>query len=180
MILFERTYQFSSSHLYWRDDWSDERNRATFGKCAIRPAHGHNYRLTIRLRGEVDPETGFLIDLGELDRMVRERVVDRLDHRHVNEVVPEFAEGERFRPREPRAVDRGHAAGGSGRPGDAARGPPPGGGSHRGDLAGRPPGPRVLGATAIPRAGLAGRRGRGGERGGGRAGFQFRIISPIR
>ena len=93
MILFERTYQFSSSHLYWRDDWSDERNRATFGKCAIRPAHGHNYRLTIRLRGEVDPETGFLIDLGELDRMVRERVVDRLDHRHVNEVVPEFAEG---------------------------------------------------------------------------------------
>ena len=93
MILFERTYQFSASHLYWRSAWSEERNRATFGKCAIRPAHGHNYRLTIRLRGEVDPETGFLVDLVELDRIVRERIVDRLDHRHVNDVVPEFADG---------------------------------------------------------------------------------------
>lgn len=90
MILFERSYHFSASHLYWRNGWSEEQNREVFGKCSIRPAHGHNYRLTVRVRGEVDPTTGFLVNLVELDRIVRQAIVERLDHRHINDVLPEF------------------------------------------------------------------------------------------
>jgi 6-pyruvoyltetrahydropterin/6-carboxytetrahydropterin synthase len=93
VIALERSYSFAASHLYRRPDWSDERNFATFGKCSIPPAHGHNYRLTLRVSGEVDPSTGFVVDLPALDRLVREAIVDRLDHRHVNEAVERFAPG---------------------------------------------------------------------------------------
>ena len=93
MILFERSYAFSSSHLYWRPEWSPERNAEVFGKCALRPAHGHNYRLTVRVSGDPDPETGFVVDLARLDEIVRVHVLERLDHRHINEALPEFGEG---------------------------------------------------------------------------------------
>lgn len=89
MIALERSYSFASSHLYRRPDWSEERNVRTFGKCANLPAHGHNYRLTILVAGEVDPETGFAADLVALDDLVRRLVVGRLDHRHINDAVPE-------------------------------------------------------------------------------------------
>jgi 6-pyruvoyltetrahydropterin/6-carboxytetrahydropterin synthase len=89
MILLERSWAFSSSHLYRRPDWSDSKNAATFGKCANLPAHGHNYRLTVQVSGGIDPATGFSIDLPQLDRLVRAAVVDRLDHRHINDAVPE-------------------------------------------------------------------------------------------
>ncbi len=88
-----RRYRFSSSHLYRRPDWSDEENRARFGKCSIPPGHGHNYRLAISVAGEPDPATGFVIDLGELDALVTKAVLDPLDHRHINEAVEEFAPG---------------------------------------------------------------------------------------
>ncbi len=89
MIALERSYSFAASHVYRRPEWSDERNVLTFGKCANLPAHGHNYRLTIRVSGEVDPETGFAVVLPVLDDLVRKLVVDRLDHRHVNDSVSE-------------------------------------------------------------------------------------------
>ena len=93
MIVLERSYSFAASHLYRRPDWSEERNRETFGKCAIVPAHGHNYRLTLRVTGEIDPATGFVVDLPALDRVVRTAVVDRLDHRHINDAVERFKPG---------------------------------------------------------------------------------------
>jgi len=89
MIALERSYSFAASHLYRRPEWSEERNVRTFGKCANLPAHGHNYRLTVLVSGEVDPETGFAVDLPTLDDLVRRLVVDRLDHRHVNDSVAE-------------------------------------------------------------------------------------------
>jgi 6-pyruvoyltetrahydropterin/6-carboxytetrahydropterin synthase len=92
-IVLERRYRFSASHLYRRPDWSEAQNRARFGKCANLPGHGHNYRLFVRVGGEVDPATGFVIDLGALDTLVREHVVERLDHQHLNIVLPEFGEG---------------------------------------------------------------------------------------
>lgn len=92
-IRLERRYRFSASHLYRRPEWSEEENRRRFGKCANLPGHGHNYRLYVTVEGSVDPRTGFVIDLGALDALVAERVVERLDHQHLNAALPEFAEG---------------------------------------------------------------------------------------
>jgi 6-pyruvoyltetrahydropterin/6-carboxytetrahydropterin synthase len=92
-ITLERRYRFSASHLYRRPDWSEEENRARFGKCANLPGHGHNYRLYVVVSGEIDPQTGFVVDLGRLDGLVREHVVERLDHQHLNAALPEFGAG---------------------------------------------------------------------------------------
>jgi 6-pyruvoyltetrahydropterin/6-carboxytetrahydropterin synthase len=92
-IVLERRYRFSASHLYRRPDWSEQENRARFGKCANLPGHGHNYRLWIGVQGEIDPATGFVFDLDQLDELVRERVVERLDHHHINLALPEFGAG---------------------------------------------------------------------------------------
>lgn len=89
----ERRYRFSASHLYRRPDWSEEENRARFGKCANLPGHGHNYRLFVTVSGPVAPATGFVVDLGMLDRLVTDRVVERLDHQHLNAALEEFQEG---------------------------------------------------------------------------------------
>lgn len=92
-VVLERTYAFSASHRYYRDEWSAATNLGAFGRCANAPAHGHNYKLTVEVSGEIDRATGFLVDLPALDRLVRNAVVDRLDHAHVNDAVPEFAPG---------------------------------------------------------------------------------------
>ena len=92
-VRLERRFRFSASHLYRRPDWSEEENRARFGKCANLPGHGHNYRLFVTVEGEIDPATGFIIDLGHLDNLVKEKVVDVLDHQHLNAALPEFGEG---------------------------------------------------------------------------------------
>ena len=93
-ISLERRYRFSASHLYRRSDWSEAENRARFGKCANLPGHGHNYRLFVTVSGEIDPATGFIVDLGALDALVHEHVVERLDHQHLNAALPEFSEGQ--------------------------------------------------------------------------------------
>jgi 6-pyruvoyltetrahydropterin/6-carboxytetrahydropterin synthase len=92
-IVLERRYRFSASHLYRRPEWSEEENRARFGKCANLPGHGHNYRLWIGVQGEIDPATGFVVDLGRLDEIVKERVVERLDHQHLNSALSQFETG---------------------------------------------------------------------------------------
>jgi 6-pyruvoyltetrahydropterin/6-carboxytetrahydropterin synthase len=95
-IRLERRYRFSASHLYRRPEWSEEENRARFGKCANRPGHGHNYRLFVTVRGEIDPASGFVVDLGVLDATIETRVLERLDHQHLNFALPEFAEGSKI------------------------------------------------------------------------------------
>lgn len=92
-VRLERRYRFSASHLYRRPDWTEEENRARFGKCANLPGHGHNYRLFVTVQGEVDETTGFIVDLGALDALVALNIVEPLDHQHLNAAVPEFAEG---------------------------------------------------------------------------------------
>ncbi len=92
-VRLERRYRFSASHLYWRPEWSDEENRARFGKCANLPGHGHNYRLFVSVRGTLDPSTGFVVDLGWLDTLVTRLVLDRIDHQHLNSALPEFGAG---------------------------------------------------------------------------------------
>jgi 6-pyruvoyltetrahydropterin/6-carboxytetrahydropterin synthase len=92
-LRLERRYRFSASHLYRRAEWSEEENRARFGKCSNLPGHGHNYRLFVTVRGPLDPMTGFVVDLGQLDALVGKLVVERLDHQHLNSALPEFAAG---------------------------------------------------------------------------------------
>jgi 6-pyruvoyltetrahydropterin/6-carboxytetrahydropterin synthase len=92
-VRLERRYRFSASHLYRRPEWSEEENRARFGRCANLPGHGHNYRLYVQVAGAVDPTTGFVVDLAALDAWVTQAVLDRLDHQHLNHALPEFGEG---------------------------------------------------------------------------------------
>ena len=88
-----RRVRFSAAHRYHRPEWSDERNREIFGPCANPHGHGHDYLLEVTVEGEVDPETGFSVDLGALDALLREQVTAPLDHQHLNFAVPEFAPG---------------------------------------------------------------------------------------
>lgn len=88
-----RRVRFSAAHRYHRPDWSDAHNREVFGPCANPHGHGHDYLLEVTVEGEVDPVTGFSVDLGVLDAVLREEVVEPLDHQHLNHVVPEFAPG---------------------------------------------------------------------------------------
>jgi 6-pyruvoyltetrahydropterin/6-carboxytetrahydropterin synthase len=92
-VRLERRYRFSASHLYRRPEWSEERNRAHFGKCANLPGHGHNYRLFVVVSGSIDSETGFVSDLSALDSLVAELVLERLDHQHLNAALSEFGAG---------------------------------------------------------------------------------------
>lgn len=95
-IRLERRYRFSASHRYYREEWPWAENWARFGKCANAPGHGHNYRLVITVAGTVDPITGFLVDLPALDALVRDRVLEVLDHQHLNAAIPEFGPGGRI------------------------------------------------------------------------------------
>jgi len=92
-IALERRYRFSASHLYRRPEWDEGENRRRFGNCANLPGHGHNYRLYVRVSGEIDPVSGFVVDLGALDALVQAQVIERLDHQHLNAALPEFGEG---------------------------------------------------------------------------------------
>lgn len=90
MILLTRKAEFSASHYYWVEAWSPEENARAFGKCSNRNGHGHNYTLEVTVAGEVDPVTGFVVDLKELKDVMEREVVSAYDHRHLNLEVPEF------------------------------------------------------------------------------------------
>ncbi len=88
-----RRVTFAAAHRYRRPDWSEEKNLEVFGSCSRPSYHGHNYACDVTVSGEIDPETGFVVDLGALDDILREEVTDRFDHRNINADVPEFADG---------------------------------------------------------------------------------------
>jgi 6-pyruvoyltetrahydropterin/6-carboxytetrahydropterin synthase len=88
-----RTVRFNAAHRYYREEWSEERNRERFGACSNPHGHGHNYLLEATFAGEPDALTGFAVNLGEVDGILREEVVERLDHQHLNHRVPEFGPG---------------------------------------------------------------------------------------
>lgn len=90
MILLTRKAEFSAAHYYWSEHLSAEENFALFGKCSNRNGHGHNYTLEVTVQGEIDPVSGFVVDLKELKDIMHREVVDVYDHRHLNLEVPEF------------------------------------------------------------------------------------------
>lgn len=85
-----RKAHFNAAHRLYRPDWNDQKNLEIFGKCSNPNYHGHNYELEVGVTGEVDPETGFLIDLKLLKEIIREHVEDALDHKNLNKEVKEF------------------------------------------------------------------------------------------
>ena len=85
-----RKLNFNAAHRLFCEEWDDEKNMMVFGPCSHPNYHGHNYQLIVKVIGEIDPKTGFVIDLGVLKKMVEEKVVDRFDHRNLNLDVPEF------------------------------------------------------------------------------------------
>lgn len=88
-----RSVRFSAAHRYHRPEWTEERNQEVFGACSNPHGHGHNYVLEAMVAGRPDPETGFCVDLGMLDRVLREEVALPLDHQHLNHAIPQFGAG---------------------------------------------------------------------------------------
>jgi len=85
-----RKVTFNAAHRLFRKDWTDEKNQEVFGLCANPHYHGHNYRLDVKVVGEIDPETGYLIDLKLLNDLISAEVTERFDHRNLNLDCPEF------------------------------------------------------------------------------------------
>ncbi len=88
-----RRVQFSAAHRYRREDWTDAENVAVFGACAHANYHGHTYTCAVTVSGPIDEETGFVVDLGFLDAVLKREVLSRFDHRNINLDVAEFGEG---------------------------------------------------------------------------------------
>jgi 6-pyruvoyltetrahydropterin/6-carboxytetrahydropterin synthase len=91
MVYLTRKCEFSASHYYHNPDFTPEENQRIFGKCANLNGHGHNYTLEVTVKGEVDPTTGFVVDLKRLKDILNNEVIEAMDHRHLNKEIPEFA-----------------------------------------------------------------------------------------
>jgi 6-pyruvoyltetrahydropterin/6-carboxytetrahydropterin synthase len=84
MIYITRRERFNAAHRLFREDFSDEQNMEFFGKCSNPNWHGHNYELFVTVKGEINNETGFLVNLKRLSRIIRETVIVQLDHKNIN------------------------------------------------------------------------------------------------
>jgi 6-pyruvoyltetrahydropterin/6-carboxytetrahydropterin synthase len=92
MMYVTRKAHFCAAHRLFNPAWSDEKNNAVFGKCNNPKGHGHNYDVEVTVAGEPPRETGMVIDLKKLADIVEAEVIDRVDHKHLNEDV-DFMEG---------------------------------------------------------------------------------------
>ncbi|MCC7244848.1 MAG: 6-carboxytetrahydropterin synthase [Saprospiraceae bacterium] len=93
MVYITRIERFNAAHKLWVNDWSEEKNVAVFGKCANKNWHGHNYNLHVTVKGKPDPDTGFIMDVKVLSTIIKEEVVDHLDHSNLNLDVPFIPQG---------------------------------------------------------------------------------------
>ena len=89
-ITVSRKAHFNAAHRLYRPDWSFEKNDSVFGKCNNPNFHGHNYDLTVSVTGEIDPETGYVIDVKILKDFIKSEIEDAFDHKNLNVEVPEF------------------------------------------------------------------------------------------
>jgi 6-pyruvoyltetrahydropterin/6-carboxytetrahydropterin synthase len=89
-VTVSRKAHFNAAHRLYRKDWSMEKNQEVFGKCNNPNFHGHNYELIVSVTGEVDKETGYVIDTKILSDLIKEHIEDAFDHKNLNEDVPEF------------------------------------------------------------------------------------------
>ena len=89
-VTISRKAHFNAAHRLHRADWSMEKNDSIFGKCNNPNFHGHNYDMTVSVTGEIDPETGYVMDIKILSDLIKEEVENRFDHKNLNLDVPEF------------------------------------------------------------------------------------------
>lgn len=92
MIYITRRERFNAAHRLFRSDFDDKKNFEVFGKCSNPNWHGHNYELFVTVKGEINPQTGFLINLTDLKAIVREKIIVKLDHKNLNTEV-DFLKG---------------------------------------------------------------------------------------
>ena len=90
-ITVSRKAHFNAAHRLHNKNWSDEKNQKIFGKCNYQNYHGHNYELIVSVTGEINPETGYVIDMGELKKIIKNEIEERLDHKNLNLDVPHFS-----------------------------------------------------------------------------------------
>ena len=91
MIYVSRQEHFNAAHKLHNPNWSDERNHEVFGPCANVNWHGHNYDLIVTVKGQPDPETGFVVDLKGLSQLIKQHIIDVVDHKNLNLDVPFMA-----------------------------------------------------------------------------------------
>ena len=84
MIYITRKEHFNAAHKLYNPEWSDEKNNTTFGKCANKNWHGHNYDLFVTVKGEINPDTGFVVNLKDLSTLIKIEVTEILDHKNLN------------------------------------------------------------------------------------------------
>ena len=89
-VTISRKAHFNSAHRLYRKDWTSEQNDLVFGKCNNPNFHGHNYDLIVSVTGEIDPETGFVMDVKFLADIIKEEVENQFDHKNLNLDVPDF------------------------------------------------------------------------------------------
>ena len=91
-VYITRRETFNAAHKLYRPDWSDEKNQEVFGKCSNANWHGHNFTIYVTVKGVPNPETGFVINLKDLSQIIKDYVVEPMDHKNLNVDVP-FMEG---------------------------------------------------------------------------------------
>ena len=89
-VTVSRKAHFNAAHRLYRKDWLDEKNNSVFGKCSNPDFHGYNYELIVHVTGNIDPETGYVMDMKNLKNLIKLEVEDKLDHKNLNQEVPEF------------------------------------------------------------------------------------------
>lgn len=92
MVYLTRIEHFNAAHKLYNPNWSAEQNEAVFGKCANQNWHGHNYELYVTVKGTPNPDTGFLYDVKKLSIIIKEKVIEKIDHRNLNMDV-DFMQG---------------------------------------------------------------------------------------
>ncbi len=85
-----RKEHFNSAHRLFNEDWSDDKNEEVFGRCSNKNWHGHNFNLFVTVKGKPADDTGFIINLETLSKIIKEKVINKLDHKNLNLDVPEL------------------------------------------------------------------------------------------
>lgn len=91
IVTVSRKAHFNAAHKLYNSDWTDARNTLIFGKCSNPNYHGHNYELIVSVKGPIHSDTGFVMDMKELKKIINTEIIDEFDHKNLNEEVPEFA-----------------------------------------------------------------------------------------
>jgi 6-pyruvoyltetrahydropterin/6-carboxytetrahydropterin synthase len=88
VVFITRRERFCAAHKLYNEKWSKQENLAIFGKCSNENWHGHNYELFVTVKGIINEETGFVVNLSELSKLIEDKIINQIDHKNVNTDVP--------------------------------------------------------------------------------------------